>query len=244
MKVVLIVLTVLFAGSTFADEKVPDLIIKEIQSGVYLHESFSQVDGFGLVSSNGLVVTDEGKAFIIDTPWSEQDTEKLVGWIKENNYELLGSISTHSHEDRTAGIKWLNAHSIPTYASALTNEILKEQKKALAQNTFEGNEFSLADGSIEVFYPGGGHTIDNVVVWLPKKKVLFGGCFVRSLGSESLGYTGEATIEQWAGSVENVLMKYPSAELVIPGHGKIGDSQLLKNTKKLAESAANKSSEG
>ena len=75
----------------------------------------------------------------------------------------------------------------------------------------------------------------------PKLKVLFGGCFTRSIESKGLGYTGEAYIEQWPKSAESVLLKYPEARLVIPGHGKIGDLALLMHTKTLAEAASNKS---
>lgn len=241
MKIFLAVFTLFFVANVFADEKIPSLVIERIQEGVYLHKSFSHVDGFGLVSSNGLVAVDGGKAFIIDTPWSERDTAKLVQWVKGKDYELLGSISTHSHEDRTAGIRWLNDHAIATYASALTNELLKKEDKELATISFEENELLPADGLIEAFYPGGGHTIDNLVVWLPKSKILFGGCLVRNLAAKSLGYTGEAHIEQWSNSVEKVLLRYPQATLVVPGHGKPGDVQLLKHTKKLAESAFRKS---
>lgn len=239
-RVVLILLAVFFTGNALANEELPDLIIEEIQSGVYLHKSFSRVDGFGLVSSNGLIVVDNGKAFIIDTPWSERDTEKLVTWIKNKNYKLLGSISTHSHGDRTAGIKWLNAHSISTYASDLTNKLLEKKAETKAQKSFSGSEYSFAGGLVEAFYPGAGHTVDNIVIWLPKSNILFGGCLVRSLDSKSLGYTGEANIEKWPGSVDKVLQRYPSVKLVIPGHGKIGDIQLLKHTLELAQSASKK----
>lgn len=221
-----------------ASDEIPGLEIEEIDKEVFLHKSYSHVDGWGLVSSNGLVVVSNGKAFIIDTPWSESDTEKLVTWIRSKKYELLGSISTHSHEDRTAGIKWLNDKSIATYASAMTNNILKREGKEQARNSFEGNEFELLNGLLEVYYPGGGHTIDNVVVWLPKSKILYGGCFVRSLESSGLGYTGEAKIDQWPKSAENTMTRYPNAKTVVPGHGIIGDFELLKHTRFLAEKAA------
>ncbi|TQV85744.1 DIM/SIM/IMP family subclass B1 metallo-beta-lactamase [Exilibacterium tricleocarpae] len=243
MKTYLVIFSFFLIGSSFASDGIPDLIIEEIQKGVYLHKSFSHIDGFGLVSSNGVVVVDEGKAFIVDTPWSDRDTQKLVEWIAEKNYDLLGSISTHSHEDRTAGIKWLNANAIPTYASALTNSILHKQDKALAKYTLEDIESPIAGGLVEIFYPGGGHTIDNIVVWLPKSKVLVGGCLVRSLAAKGLGYTGEAHIGNWSKSVDKVQSRYADAKLVIPGHGKVGDTQLLLHTKTLAESAYNKLAE-
>ena len=143
MRSLLIIFILILIANVFADEELPDLEIEEIQQDVYLHKSFSRVDGFGLVSSNGLVVIEEGDAFIIDTPWSVRDTEKLTKWIEERNIQLIGSISTHSHEDRTAGIKWLNARSIPTYASALTNTQLKKDGKELASNTLTQESLSL-----------------------------------------------------------------------------------------------------
>ena len=168
MRLVLPVLTLFFIGSVFAGREIPGLEIKEIHKNVYLHKSFSRADGFGLASSNGLVVVDSGKAF-------------------------------------------------------------------------EDPEYLLAGGLIEVFYPGRGHTIDNIVVWLPESEILFGGCFVRSLGTDGLGYVGEAHIDQWFNSVEKVLLKYPQAKIVVPGHGNAGDIQLLQHTIKLAESAYNAS---
>lgn len=240
MRAFFVISIIFFVGSVYADEKLPDLSVEEIDKDVFLHKSYSQVDGFGLVSSNGLVIIDNKKAFIIDTPWSEKDTAKLVQWIEDKNLDLAGSISTHSHEDRTAGVKWLNARAIPTYASALTNELLDKDNKALATKSFEGSEMLLAGGLIEAFYPGGGHTIDNIVVWLPRSQILFGGCFVRSLESTGLGYTGEADIQSWPGSVENVLSRYPEIKMVVPGHGKAGGFALLTHTKKLAGSASNK----
>ena len=128
MKALLTIFALILIGNAFANDQMPELVIEKIQQDVYLHKSFSLVDGFGLVSSNGLVVIEDAKAFIVDTPWSDRDTENLAKWIKGKNYKLIGSISTHSHEDRTAGIKWLNARSIPTYASTLTNELLERDR--------------------------------------------------------------------------------------------------------------------
>jgi glyoxylase-like metal-dependent hydrolase (beta-lactamase superfamily II) len=236
------VLGISSAHAAPSEKSLPKLSIEPLADNVYLHQSFQQVDGFGLVSANGLVVTNEGKAFIVDTPWSENDTKELVNWIKEKGYQLVGSVSTHSHEDRTAGIGWLNAHSIPTFASELTNQILNESEKPLASHPFALPQASFFDGQLEAFYPGGGHALDNVVVWLPKSNILFGGCLVRSLDSTSLGYTGEAVLAEWPTSAAKVLAKYPDVNLVVPGHGKSGDKQLLIHTKALAESGAKQAS--
>ena len=237
MKSYLMLLLLVLFTTTQAAESIPELTIEPIETDVYLHVSYQHVNGFGLVDANGLVVIDGRKAFIIDTPWSTSDTEKLVQWIKAQGYEPAGSVSTHSHEDRTAGIAWLNAHSIPTFTSKQTSDILKKNAKALPIHTFDQDEFQLADNHIQTYYPGAGHAVDNIVVWLPRSKILFGGCFVKSLSSKNLGYTGEAIIEQWPASIVKVLSKFADAKTVIPGHGEIGDLQLLTHTKALAETA-------
>ncbi|WP_157964623.1 DIM/SIM/IMP family subclass B1 metallo-beta-lactamase [Algibacillus agarilyticus] len=213
--------------------------IKKLSAGLYLHKSYKRVEPYGLVSSNGLVVIEKQKAFIIDTPWTLSDTKKLVSWITNQQYELVGSLSTHSHEDRTAGIEYLNGISIPTYAHKLTNDLLKQNTNPIAQNEFNSPHLKLLNNTVDAFYPGAGHTLDNIVVWLPKHNVLYGGCLVRSIQSKNLGYTGEAMISRWAASIDNILNEFTSIQTVIPGHGAIGDKNLLTHTKKLAKHVNN-----
>ena len=227
-------LALLFSPSLFAQDEAPEMEISEIAANVYLHKSFQDVEPWGIVSSNGLVVIEDGGAFIVDTPWSESDTEKLVTWIREQGFYPLGSVSTHSHSDRTAGVSWMNRHSIPTHALDQTNNILNQEGEETTRYSFEGPRESLAQGLIEAFYPGRGHTKDNIVIWLPEQKILYGGCFVRSLSSQDLGYTGEAYVDEWAASVDRVILEFPELEIVVPGHGMIGDLSLLQQTKTLA----------
>lgn len=240
MKILNFICLFIISFTLYANDKLPPLEITEIQSGVYLHKSYNDVKGFGLVSSNGLIIIEDDKAFIVDTPWSTKDTAILVDWIKDKNYQLLGSVSTHSHEDRAAGIHWLNRQEIPTYASSLTNEILTKAGKAIANNTIQDVNAVLADGMMTTFYPGAGHAVDNIIVWLPKLKILFGGCLVKSMASKSLGYTGEAYLDKWSDSVTILQQKYSDAMLVVPGHGKPGDLKLLAHTKKLVKRSLKK----
>lgn len=220
-----------------ATDAVPALQIQKLTDNVYLHTSFKVVDGFGLVDSNGLVVVVGNDAYIVDTPWSAQDTHKLLTWLNARNLTVKGSVSTHFHEDRTAGIQFLNSQNIPTYASGLTNALLQKAGKTQASHSFESNLW-LVEDQIEVFYPGPGHSQDNVVVWLPNHSVLFGGCFIRAGESRSLGNVSDAFVGQWPESAEKLMARYETARLVVPGHGKVGDVSLLKHTRALALEAA------
>jgi glyoxylase-like metal-dependent hydrolase (beta-lactamase superfamily II) len=224
-------------NSVVASDDLPELKIQQLNDSVYLHTSFQVIDGFGLVDSNGLVVLVGKDAYIVDTPWSAEDTEKLLDWIAARGFTAKGSVSTHFHADRTAGIEFLNLKSIPTYASALTNQILKASAKPQAANEFDSDDYWLVEDQIDIFFPGGGHSRDNVVVWLPHQQILFGGCLIRPQETESLGNTSDAVISEWSTSVANVQAKFGRAKIVVPGHGKIGDVSLLEHTRKLTASA-------
>lgn len=230
--------TLVFCGLAWAAAPLPELRIEKIADGVYLHTSYQHVDGYGLVDANGLVVMDGQDAYIIDTPWSQPDTAALVAWLQERNYEVKASVSTHFHDDRTAGIGYLNSISVPTYASQKTNALLKQNGKALATKTFGDEPLWLVENKVEIFYPGAGHSVDNLVVWLPEQKILNGGCFVRAVETGTLGNTSDAVIADWAASAEQLQRRYPDAQIVIPGHGAMGDRSLLEHTRKLAEAAA------
>ncbi len=136
MKNVLVFLILLVALPALAQGHKPLEVIK-IEDGVYLHTSFKNIEGYGLVDSNGLVVLDNNQAYIIDTPWSEEDTKLLLSWATDRGYQVMASISTHSHEDRTAGIKLLNSKSIPTYTSELTKSFLPVKESRFLPTTLK-----------------------------------------------------------------------------------------------------------
>ena len=223
-----------------ADEQDGKLEIAPFADNIWLYHSYMQTEDWGLVSSNGLVVVNEGDAYIIDTPWSEADTETLLDWIKAQGWNTKASISTHFHLDRSAGISVLNERSIDTYASQQTNQKLEEQGWAMASNEFDGDSFSLLDGVIEAYYPGPGHAMDNIVVWLPQAQILDGGCMIREAATKSLGYTADGSVSAWADSVQNVIDQFPGIVQVIPGHGQPGGPELLTHTQSLAREGAQK----
>ncbi len=206
------------------------LQIQEVDSGVFMHTSYKMIDGYGLVDSNGLVVVHDDYAVIVDTPWSEADTATLMAWIEGQGFVLKASVFTHFHEDRTAGIHVLNSKSIPTYASELTNSLLAREGKPMATNTFSLPNFSLLNGTLEVFFPGEAHSKDNLIVWLPERRILFGGCLVRSMTWHDLGFIGDANVNSWADTVRSIQRKYSQINTVVPGHGEIGDSAILAHT--------------
>ena len=93
---------------------------------------------------------------------------------------------------------------------------------------------AIGDKKVYAEYFGEGHTKDNVIGYFPESNAIFGGCLIKSLGANK-GYLGDANTDQWAGTVQQIKLKYPNAEIVIPGHGKPGGTELLEYTIKLFE---------
>ena len=88
-------------------------------------------------------------------------------------------------------------------------------------------------GSVEVLYPGAGHAPDNIMVWLPEQKILYGGCAIRELATDSLGNTADGDLASWPKAIKLAQDRYSTAEVVIPGHGAPGGPELLAHMHQL-----------
>lgn len=229
----IICLFVLYVTSTGVSANSEKLKIKKIAENVYQHISYKKIEPWGLVGASGLIVVDDKDAYLIDTPWTQEATQELILWVQSKKLKVKSTIITHFHEDASGGIPFLNKLKINTYATRLTNNLLTRQQKENTSHEIVSPEFELVNDTIEVFYPGAGHTDDNIVVWLPKSNILFGGCFVKSIKSRNLGNVEDASIKEWPISLQKVIDKYPNIQTVVPGHGKIGDIDLLKHTQHL-----------
>ncbi|WP_237157901.1 metallo-beta-lactamase [Shewanella psychrophila] len=171
------------------------------------------------MDANSFIYIDNQDAYLIDTPWNVSDMPDLMSWLQIKGLSLKGALVTHYHADSAAGLGYLDKAGFDTYASDMTNALLKKEDKPIANHTFLSGKFEFVKGSIEAFFPGAGHSMDNLVVWLPGEQILIGGCFLKSNSSNSLGWTGDADLANWYHSASNVKAKYADAKLVFPGHG-------------------------
>ncbi len=83
---------------------------------------------------------------------------------------------------------------------------------------------------VETFYPGKGHTEDNIVVWLPQYNILAGGCLVKSAEAKDLGNVADAYVNEWSTSIENVLKRYGNINSVVLWSWGSRDRDLLLHT--------------
>jgi len=183
----------------------------------------------------------------------------------------LTAINTGWHQDNLGGNEYLLSQRIPVYGPTLTANLIKEHGKELKDmlleqtmslddqryyqsykelnfippdHTFqikEGIRMEIGGETFEVYYPGESHTVDNTVVYLHRKKILFGGCMIMSMRQQRPGFIDHANMAEWPASVKKVKAKFPLCEMVVPGHGSYGNAELLEHTWHILEEFSKKS---
>lgn len=207
------------------------LKIDRLTKNTFIHTSYLQTEDFGKVPCNGMIVIDRGEALIIETPTNNKDSKELLDYI-ENTLKCkpIGVVADHFHADCLGGLAEFHSRNIPSYAHSLTLEFAARDSVTIPQNGFE-NKLELTVGSIVVIneFLGEGHTRDNIVNYVPKDRILFGGCLVKAM-SANKGYLGDANVSDWSATVERVKSTYQKSKVVIPGHGDYGGTELLDYT--------------
>lgn len=216
------------------------LSIRHLTGDYYLFTTWGKSGGT-LFPANGMYMVTSAGAVLFDTPWDPQQVPALLDSIEKRHHQkVVLSISTHYHEDRTGSIDMLRSKGVKTYSSKLTLDLCRIHKEQQAQYYFTGDTtFTIGNHSFETYYPGKGHSADNIVIWCGDSRILYGGCFVKSTESPDLGNTADADVKAWDTSVRNVMAKYHPA-YVIPGHFGGTNPRSLKHTLKLIRKAEKK----
>lgn len=211
-----------------------NLVITQIAENSFIHTSYKQTNDFGNVPCNGLIVRNNNETIVFDTPTNNKSSEELIKWIKNTIYcKVNAIIPTHFHDDCLGGLKAFDDNNIPSYAYYKTIEFAIDNNYVVPKNSFRDSlNLIIGTEKIIVKYLGEGHTEDNVVGYFPSENILFGGCLIKELNA-SKGYLGDANIKEWSNTVERVKKEFPNVNIVVPGHGQYGNSELLDYTIKL-----------
>ncbi|WKE65462.1 subclass B1 metallo-beta-lactamase [Gallaecimonas kandeliae] len=189
------------------------LEVTPVAPHLYRYVLEADVPGFGRVPANGIIELEGNKALLVDTGWNQDQGRELLNWIQSKGIKDIQVVLTHSHADRAGGVKVFLDAGLTVWAHEKTAALLKEPRLSV----WSGDSLKL--GPVEVFYPGAGHSPDNLVVWFQGQRLLFGGCLVKDVAAKSLGNLEDADLRHWPEALKAVGHRYPGARLVIPGHG-------------------------
>ncbi len=232
---VTIILVSLLYLQTYAQYSIK---ITPIDSNVFIYTSYGDVGKYKNIDANAVVVMSEGEAMLFDTPWDDAQTNQLIQYVQDSLKKTIKlCIITHAHVDRIGGIKTIHKNNIPTICYYKTALEAPKHDHPVPEHQFYSKDTTLECGAIKViaYYPGAGHTVDNIVLAVPSKQLLYGGCFIKSGYSRSIGNIADADVKEWPKSINSMNRRFMKTNFrtVVPGHGSWQADNAISNTLKL-----------
>lgn len=208
-----------------------NLSITRATGHTFVHTSYLNTEKYGRVPCNGMIVMVHNEAILIDTPTDQMASAELIDWIEnQNGYKIKAVVATHFHEDCLGGLIEFHKAGIPSYALGQTIHLAKVMGATVPQSGFDRYlELMVGNKIVINEFLGEGHTQDNIISYFPSEKVMFGGCLLKTQG-DGKGNLNDANVSEWSNTVVRLKDEYPHTKVVIPGHGKIGGTELFDYT--------------
>jgi metallo-beta-lactamase class B len=195
----------LAAASLPAQEISPGLSVARLGDGVYV-----VTHAYPWPSNSLVAAMRDGRLLMVDTPYTPEATEELLTWAKRK----FGAASL-------ASLSSLIAYpAIRAY--------FRSFRYVAPTRTFDprlGLVLDFGGEEIRVEYPGVGHSVDNLVVYLPDKRLVFSGCMILSLDATGIGNAADGEPAQWLASVGRI--RTLGYDHIVPGHGRPGGVELV-----------------
>ena len=190
----------------------------------------------GFISNAYFVVTSEG-VLVVDVLSTYKLGKELVEAIKKTTDKPIKlAVITHYHTDHFYGIKALKEAGAITvahedayeYLSQPSSEAFLKSRQRLLGKHMEGTglepphitidkdmTINLGGTLFEVSHICKGHTKGDLLVWMPKEGILFGGDLVFD---GRLPFLGSGNSKSWIRCLDKILELKP--KILLPGHGK------------------------
>lgn len=196
-------------------------------------------DNEGLNNNLGFVVGSDGVLVINSGPTTRVARALHEAIRKVTHQPIKFVVNVNSQNHYWLGNGYFRKLGVPIIAHTAAIRLMQEQgagQLQLARSTYkekaEGTELTLPSemfterhtlrlGATEVqlLHFGSAHTAGDIVVWLPQRKILFGGDLVfteRMLAVIPVGNSGG-----WVKAFDQAMALKPS--IIVPGHGKPTD---------------------
>lgn len=216
---------------------------ERVAEGVYAHIGDlgpRSVANEGLNANLGLVVTPAG-ALLIDSGATFESARQIHDAVRRVTAQpLRWVINTGGQDHRWLGNGWFKAQGaeIIAHAKAETDmrsrgtDQLEALRAALGPRaegtapTLPARWIAAADERlelggvvIELRHRGGAHTPGDMMVWLPRERVLFSGDVVYV--DRLLGVTSVSRTKAWLATLAEIERLAPAK--IVPGHGRVTD---------------------
>lgn len=216
----------------------PPFPVRKLAPGVYAVVGDTGRGSEGRPNA-GFIVTDSG-VVVVDALASPRDGNRLLGSVRSvTKQPVKWLVLTHHHPDHTFGaiiFKRAGARIIAhpdrrTLASdGGEDALLADWVRVVGLDAMRGFEFAdtpdrpvtgtdtlvLGGRTLVITHPGAGHTAGDLMVWLPKERVLFAGDL---LIEDGVTMVVDGNSRELLKGLDAVDALHPL--VAVPGHGKI-----------------------
>jgi metallo-beta-lactamase class B len=205
-----------------------DVSIRRLSGRVFLHSSRD-----GGLSTNGLIVGAREGTLLVNTAPSTAQTEAILRWVIETQRRPVRlAIITTADAARMGGLLALIDAQIPVHASWRTEERAKQAQLGWTPDHFGFDSeahIRAGDHSLQLFFPGEGASPDNLAVWVPEERVLYGGQLILPEAAPRTPLAPDVA-RSWARALRRVRGRFPDPDWVVPGTGEPGGPELVEET--------------
>ena len=215
--------------------ELPPPRIEEVSDGVF---AYVQLDGSWGLNNTGFIVGGDGIT-AIDTCFTERRSRAFRDAIRSvSGLPVKTLVNTHHHGDHTHGNFVFRGESMIIGHELCRKEVIEtgfgtkalfpgvdwgEIEIAPPTVTFENwMTMHLDDLLVELIYVGPAHTTNDIIVWLPERRVLFTGDVIFHDGTP---FALMGSIAGWLEALER--LRALGAERIIPGHGAVCGPEVI-----------------
>jgi metallo-beta-lactamase class B len=225
MQAILAAVLTLFSAALFAES--PTLTLTHLRGNVYVVE-----DNYPLSDENSAVYIGDEFVTVIGATWTPETARLLANEVaKITKKPIKEVIDTNYNLDRAGGNAYFKSIGARIISTTLTHDLLQRDWDKMvegAQKSFSGypsnplalpdttypGDFALQDGRVKGIYLGPSHAPDDIFVYFPEEKVLYGGCILK----EQLGNVALADLVEYPKTLQKLKRLDLGYTTIIAGH--------------------------
>ena len=221
--VVYIILILLIASIGFAQQGEIQRGVTKLAGDLYHFQNNFHYSVF-LVTDDGVIVTD---------PINADAAQALKAHIAEEfNLPIRYVIYSHDHADHISGGEVFAADGAVVVAHEnVKSDIIGEGRSTAIPNITFSDTLNLELGgkTVELTYVGKNHSDGTIVMNFPDERALFAVDFIPTGKSLPYKNLSDSFFPDWINSLE--IVENMDFDLLVPGHGEIGDKTDVSNLK-------------
>jgi len=218
--------------------ELPPPVLEEVSKGVF---AYIQLDGSWGLNNTGFIAGSES-LIAIDTCFTERRSRAFRDAIRSvSGLPIKTLVNTHHHGDHTHGNFVFRDEALIIGHELCRKEVIEtglgtkalfpgvdwgELELAPPFVTFENWMALYSDElRVELLYVGPAHTTNDILVWLPERRIAFTGDIIFNGGTP---FALMGSIAGWLEALER--LRSLGAERIVPGHGPVCGPDAIDDT--------------